>query len=682
MRISRRQFAYSAAAGLAAAPPPLTARQVVERIQKNIGVPWNPKSYRDTFKAGDPDTPVKGIATTFMATLDVLQRALAAGRNFVITHEPTFWNDADVVKDLGDDPVYRFKLDFIEKNRLVVWRSHDHMHARKPDMIFLGWDKALGWEGYLDPSQRGVYQLPPTTVAAVARHLAARLKTPSIRIVGDPQLKVRTVGLGSHVLEGALALLPRVDVLVVFEARERDAIEYARDTVLSGQNKALIALAHEAGEEEGMREMALWLRPLVPEVPVDFVPAGDQFWIPAAARNWPQFRGPEASGIGQARDIRFDQPLWKTPIPGLAHSSPIAWGERVFISTAVSGLAGATFRRGLFGEGDASTDLSVHQWKLLCLDLRTGKLLWDRLAYEGTPKEKRHIKSTYASATPATDGKVVVAFFGSQGIYAFDLDGKPLWKRDLGRLDVGAYDAPQYEWGTASSPILHQNLVIVQCDQQKGSFLIALDRMTGETVWRTPREELPSWGTPSVLGAELVTNGSNFVRGYDAATGKELWKVGGSSRITAPTPVRGSGLTIVASGRRPEAPIFAIRPGGQVAWQKQQRGPYMPTPLIYDGLLYVLGNMGVLDCYVLETGEEVYRQRIPHAGSGFSASPVVADGKIYLSSEDGDLIVVRAGRKFELLGKKEIGESLMATPAIAGGLFILRSEHHAWAFGP
>jgi outer membrane protein assembly factor BamB len=221
----------------------------------------------------------------------------------------------------------------------------------------------------------------------------------------------------------------------------------------------------------------------------------------------------------------------------------------------------------------------------------------------------------------------------------------------------------------------------VQCDQQKGSFLIALKRMTGEVEWKAMRDELPSWGTPAVIGNELITNASNAIRAYDPATGKQLWSLGGSSKITAPTPVGAGGLTIVASGRRPEAPIFAIRPGGEVAWQKQQRGPYMPTPLILDGLLYVLGNAGIFDCYELATGVEVYRQRIPHAGSGFSASPVEADGKIFLPSEDGDLFIVQSSRKFELLGKKEIGEPLMATPAIANGLMLIRSEHYLSAWG-
>jgi outer membrane protein assembly factor BamB len=416
----------------------------------------------------------------------------------------------------------------------------------------------------------------------------------------------------------------------------------------------------------------------------------------AAGQNWPSFRGPEASGVadGQHLPVKWDAAkgagiLWSTPVPGLAHSSPIVWGDRIFVTTAVSSKPNATFKRGLFGEGDASEDVSVQRWKVLCFSRETGKLLWEQTAYEGTPKEKRHMKGTYANSTPVTDGREVVAYFGSQGIYAYDLQGKLLWKRDLGHIDVGAYDLKDYEWGTASSPILYKDLVILQCDQQQGSFLLALDRSSGRTVWKTERDELPSWGTPAIFAGkqrtELVTNGSNFIRGYDPMTGKELWKLGGSSKITAPTPVSSGDLVLVASGRRPEAPIFAIRPGAgaepAVAWQKQQRGPYMPTPLIYGEYLYVLGNNGIFDCYVFKTGEEVYRQRIPHQGSGFSGSPVAADGKIYLPSEDGDIFVVKAGPQFELLGKNEMGEPLMATPAISAGRLIVRTEHRLWAIG-
>lgn len=322
---------------------------------------------------------------------------------------------------------------------------------------------------------------------------------------------------------------------------------------------------------------------------------------------------PDASGVaaGVPADLAV---VWKTPVPGLAHSSPVAWGDRLFLTTAVSSNPGATFKRGLYGAGTASDDLSPHKWMLLALDRRTGKVLWERTAYEGVPKEKRHIKSTYANATPVTDGRVVIAFFGSQGAYAYDMDGKRLWHRDLGRFDAGAYDAPQYEWGTASSPILHGDRAIFQCDQQKGSFLIALDKRTGKTLWRAERDELPSWGTPTVHAGVLITNGSNAIRGYDPATGKQLWSFGGSSKITAPTPVFAGDIAIVASGRRPEAPIFAVR-DGEVLWQKQQRGPYMPTPLIYDGRVYVLNNNGVFDCYDLESGTEVYSERIAHQGS-------------------------------------------------------------------
>jgi outer membrane protein assembly factor BamB len=428
--------------------------------------------------------------------------------------------------------------------------------------------------------------------------------------------------------------------------------------------------------------------------------------VAASAQDWPSFRGRAAAGVSDGQNLpsqwdaqRRTNVLWKTEVRGLAHSSPVVWGDRVFLTTAVSGKPGATFKPGLYGEGTASDDLSVHQWNVLCLERATGKVIWERTAYRGVPKEKRHIKSTYANATPATDGRIVVAFFGSQGLYAYSLSGDLLWKRDLGRFDVGAYDAPEFEWGTASSPIIHKNRVIVQCDQQKGSFLTALDSKSGATVWKTERDELPSWGTPTIFPGktrvELVTNGSNFIRGYDPATGKELWRLGGSSKITAPTPVASNDLIIVASGRRPEAPIFAIRAGANgditltsgesrsrsVAWSKGQRGPYMPTPLIYGGYVYILGNNGIFDCYALADGREVYRQRIPDAGSGFSASPVASDGKIYLSGEDGEILVVKAGPKFEILARNDMAEPVMGTPAISGGLLIVRSQHHVWAIG-
>jgi outer membrane protein assembly factor BamB len=329
---------------------------------------------------------------------------------------------------------------------------------------------------------------------------------------------------------------------------------------------------------------------------------------------------------------------------------------------------------------------------VFALDAPTGKIVWERIAFEGAPRELRHIKSTYASATPATDGRLVVAAFGSQGVYAYGVDGTLLWKADLGRLDVGAYDVPSFEWGTASSPIIWDDLVILQCDTQADSFLVALDAGTGRVVWKTEREELPSWGTPTVAttskGTELITNASNFVRGYDPRTGKELWRLGRTSKITAPTPIAAGDLLVVASGRAPERPIFVVKAGARgdltlnegqtssaaVAWTRTGRGSYMPTPLAYQGILYVLGNNGLFDAYDLQTGEEVYRQRLPVVGSGFSASPVAADGKIYLSNEDGEILVIQAGRTFKHLATNSMGELLMATPALSNGTMFVRSS--------
>ena len=279
--MNRRQFAAATAAGIIAPranAAPLTARQLADRITTKMAATRNPNSTRDTFKCGDPDTPVTGIATTFMATLDVLQRAHKAGRNFVITHEPTFWHDPEPIAGMEDDPVYKFKREFVEKNHMVVWRQHDQVHGVRPDPIFVGWANALGWEAYRDKTDPRCYTIPEATVDTVASHHAKRLKTRSIRLVGDPQLKVTRIAQGGHDLDGNMRLLAKSDLIVVFEARERDTAEYVRDMVLSGQKKAMLLCAHETGEEPGMEEFARWLRTIIDEVPVEFIPAGDRFW--------------------------------------------------------------------------------------------------------------------------------------------------------------------------------------------------------------------------------------------------------------------------------------------------------------------------------------------------------------------------------------------------------------------
>jgi outer membrane protein assembly factor BamB len=425
-----------------------------------------------------------------------------------------------------------------------------------------------------------------------------------------------------------------------------------------------------------------------------------------AAGSWPSFRGPHASGVAEGQNLPDEwnpktgtNILWRTAIPGLAHSSPVVWGNTVFLTSAISSDPKANFRPGLYGDGDASKDHTVHRWVIYAIDKTTGKIGWERVAYQGEPLEKRHIKATYANSTPATDGRIVVAWFGSQGVYAYDVKGTFLWKVDLGRIDLGAYDIPTFEWGSASSPIIWNDLVILQCDNQTDSFILALDAKSGKTVWKTERDEIPSWGTPTIAttskGVELIANASNFIRGYDPKTGKELWRLGGSSKITAPTPIYADDILVVASGRGPERPIFVIKAGAKgdltlpdgktsneaVLWSKTGRGSYMPTPLIYKGVLYVLANNGLFDAYDLKTGEELYRQRLPTVGSGFSASPVAADGKIYLSNEDGEMLVINAGPKFAHVATNSMGELLMATPAISEGVMYVRSSSSLFAIG-
>jgi len=424
----------------------------------------------------------------------------------------------------------------------------------------------------------------------------------------------------------------------------------------------------------------------------------------AAAQNWPSFRGPNATGVveGRTMPVKWDAEkssgiLWKMPIPGLAHSSPVVWGNKVFITTAISTEQKPETRFGLYGDVAPVKENPKHTWKVFCLDKQTGKVLWERTVYEGVPKVKRHPKATHASSTPATNGKQIIALFGSEGLYCYDLNGKLLWKQDLGVLDAGWFYDPDYQWEHASSPIIYKNLVIVQADLQKNSFIAAYDLKTGKQAWKTAREEIPSWGTPTVYEgktrSELITNGTKAVRGYDPMTGKELWRLSPNSEITTPTPFVALDLIFVTSGYRPMQPIYAIKPGASgdislkdgketnefVAWSKTRGGPYMPTPLVYQELLYVCSNNGVVTAYNARTGERVYQQRLADKGGAFTASPVASDGKIYLSSEDGEIFVVKAGPKHELLAVNPVGEVIMATPAISDGILFVRGINHVFA---
>ena len=425
----------------------------------------------------------------------------------------------------------------------------------------------------------------------------------------------------------------------------------------------------------------------------------------ARAQHWPSFRGPNASGqpdvLRSAPPIRWDVPqgsnvAWTATLPGLGHSSPIVWGTRVFVTTAVSSGERIFRPRVLARDGEVTNVDSAgaeptHTWKVICFDLRTGKLLWERVAFEGVPKIKRHIKNSHASATPVTDGRRVVAYFGSEGLYAYDLDGRLLWKVDLGRVDAGWPYDPDYQWGVASSPVIHRDVVIVQCDNQEDSFIAAFSLETGREMWRTSRDEVPSWATPTIVTTPqrtiVVTNATEAIRAYDVDSGKELWRLTGNSELTAPTPVAAKGLVFVSSGYRPIQPIYAIRPDASgdvslkagetsssaVAWSTMRGGPYLPTPIVVGDLLYVCLNNGIITAYEAATGQRVYQHRLGQ-GMAVSASPVASHGNIYVVSEDGDVHVIHAGREYKLVAVNTVGEVVLATPAISDGTILIRTD--------
>jgi outer membrane protein assembly factor BamB len=421
------------------------------------------------------------------------------------------------------------------------------------------------------------------------------------------------------------------------------------------------------------------------------------------AQNWPSFRGPNASGVAEgtnpptAWDLEKTQNvLWKTDIPGLSHSSPIIWGNQIFVITAVSSDANASFKakdRGI----DLANDDAKHTWMIFALDKRNGRVLWTDKPYEGVPRAKRHVKATQANSTPVTDGRYVVAVFGSEGLACYDANGKLLWKQDLGVLNPGLWDDKESSWGHASSPIIYRDLVIVQADGHKQSFIAAFNLKDGKQAWRVERNEITSWTTPSIYQGkdrtELIANGGRYIRGYDPLTGKELWRFADNeTQVKMQAPLIANDLIYITGGYPPGRAMYVFRPGATgdislkagedtnafLAWRSSKGSPYTPTPIVYGDQFYVLADNGVLSSYDAKTGELIYQQRLP---TSFSASPVAADGKLYLASEDGDVFVVKAGRQYELLSKNVMGQPLMATPALTQGMLIVRGDKAVYALG-
>ena len=412
--------------------------------------------------------------------------------------------------------------------------------------------------------------------------------------------------------------------------------------------------------------------------------------------NWAQWRGPDSQGISTETGLPTEwSPTknikWKTPLPGRGHSSPIVWGDRIFLTTAIEGevLAGAkpmkhTYNGEEFVHPDSVGATREQTLKLLSLDRRTGKLLWERTAYQGRAYDDRHRKATFADGTPVTDGRFVYAWFGSEGMYCYDFTGKLVWQKSLGGIG-------KQGMGNGTSPVLYENLVILQCDEEEGkqSFITALDKKTGKEVWRTARKIEANWTTPVIVKTaartELVASGNEHVISYDPATGKEFWRCQGTGGYTVPTPLVGQGIVVV-SAAHPVKRAIAVRLGGsgdvtgtsQVAWQRDKGTGYTPSSILYGDFVYLMTDRGLITCIDVKTGEIKYEgARVPKPTT-FSASPVAFDDKILLTSEDGETYVLRAGAKHEVLGTNTLDEPTYASPAIASGNIFIRTAKHLY----
>jgi outer membrane protein assembly factor BamB len=417
---------------------------------------------------------------------------------------------------------------------------------------------------------------------------------------------------------------------------------------------------------------------------------------------WPQFRGPGARGVAhnEALPDRWsasENVQWKTDVPGCGWSSPIVWDDRVFLTTVVNLGPGEEPKKGLYlgGNREKPPD-SLHRWEVHCLDLTTGRVLWQQKAHEAIPQYAIHLKNSRASETPVTDGSHVYCYFGNVGVFCFDNDGRPLWSKPL------QPHSTRFQWGTAASPVLHGDRLYLVNDNEEDSYLLALDCETGAEIWRVRRDEKSNWSTPLVWETggrtEIVTPGTDQVRSY-GLDGELLWSLQGMSSITIATPYSCGDLLYVSSGSVLDSvrPIYAIRPGGGgdislaedqttnawIAWCQRKAAPYNPSTLVYRDRLYVLYDWGFLACYDARTGAQIYdRQRIPK-GTAFTASPWAYNGKVFCLNEDGVTFVFAAGDRYELLHSNPLAEDDMclATPAIAGDRLLIRTARRVYCLG-
>ncbi len=414
----------------------------------------------------------------------------------------------------------------------------------------------------------------------------------------------------------------------------------------------------------------------------------------SAADNWPQFRGSGSLGIAEGQNLpdkwsADENVAWKTDIPGRGWSSPVVWGDRIFVTSVVNQGESEKPKKGLyFGGNRSKPSKDPHQWNVHCLDLKTGKKLWKKTVHKGPPQTPMHLKNSYASETPVTDGKYLYAYFGNIGVFCFDLEGKMIWSK---KFDPVKY---RFDWGSAASPVLHQDRIYIVNDNEDQSWLLALNKKTGEEIWKIERDERSNWATPYIwkneLRTEIITPGTKRVRSYDL-DGNLLWELSGMSSIVIGTPFSHDGLLYVSSGYvlDNKKPIFVIKPGAKgdislskkqtsnefIVWSQKKAGPYNPTTLIYEDRLFVLLDRGLAACFDAKTGKPIYKKHRLPKGRAFTSSPWAYDGKIFCLNEDGVTFVLESGDEFKILHTNKLAEDdmCMATPAIAGDRLLIRT---------
>lgn len=550
--------------------------------------------------------------------------------------------------------------------------------------------------------------LPEAAIAEFERKKLAAADTDKFKIYEGNYQSEAGARLTLRIVSGRLlATDPESERSTPLEPEENNTFT-SRGLVVSftKEKEAIATMIWKTGDRESIfKRLADGAAPsLPPETATPKVDLGPDF--PMESENWPSFRGTLARGINSAQPIatkwdgaKNENIAWKLPIDGLATSSPVIWGKNVFLTTAVQASDAKGFRTGAYGDVESVESEGECSYQLWCVNLDNGELRWKQEAAKEVPKVKRHLKSSHANPTPATDGKHVIAFFGGAGLYCYDFEGKLLWSKDLGMLDSGWFYDKSYQWGFGSSPFIFEDSVIIQCDAQDECYVAALDIDNGEVRWKTARTEIPTWSSPVAFYAPdgtptVIATGTKCTAGYNAKTGSQLWTMSGFSEIVVPTPQVTPTTSLLTSGYAPVQPILALKhsargelkipedgkPKDDFLWSVMRGGPYMPTPIVYENRAYLLDNSGILSCLDLGTGKKVFRQRLrSDKASAYTSSPVAANGHLFCTSEEGHTFVVALDTEGKTIAENDLGESVLASPAIAQGKLLLRGEKHLFA---